>query len=142
MSIFLLKLVASVFALTLFAFASLQLNDPDPIMWAGFYILCALVPLLLVFNIYYASLFWAALAACVAQLCVAGPGAFEYSRYMAQEALMQAMNPDKPYIEEAREFSGVLIALVCITLSAGVIRTYAIKRSLPSDINRDKFPTE
>ncbi len=105
-------------ALTLIGFASLQFNDPDPIAWAGFYFLCALVPLLLVFNIYYPPLFLVAVAVCALCLVVAGPGAFEYYQHMGQEPLMQRMNPNKPYIEEAREFLGALIALVLIAASA------------------------
>jgi hypothetical protein len=35
---------------------------------------------------------------------------------------MQSMNPDKPYIEEAREFLGALIAVVLVCLSALLAR--------------------
>ena len=36
---------------------------------------------------------------------------------MNEEPLMQSMNPNKPYIEEAREFLGALIALAIVALS-------------------------
>lgn len=114
-------------ALTLFGFAALQLNDPDPIGWVSFYILCALVPLLLVFNIYYPPLFWLVVAACLLFLAIAGPGAVEYYRHMDQELLMQSMNPDKPYIEEAREFLGALIALGLVMISALMARSPYLK---------------
>jgi hypothetical protein len=37
---------------------------------------------------------------------------------MAEEPLMQGMNPQKPYIEECREFLGALIALALVLISA------------------------
>jgi hypothetical protein len=37
---------------------------------------------------------------------------------MAEEPLMQSMNPQKPYIEECREFLGVLIAFALVVVSA------------------------
>ncbi|MES2823265.1 MAG: transmembrane 220 family protein [Pseudomonadota bacterium] len=114
-------------ALTLLGFAGLQLNDPDPIRWVSFYILCALVPLFLVFNIYSSPLFLLAVAACLLCLAVAGPGAVEYYRHMDQELLMQSMNPDKPYIEEAREFLGALIALGLVIISGLMARNRYLK---------------
>lgn len=128
MAIYLIKAVALMFALTLLAFASLQLNDPDPIIWAGLYIICALIPLLLVFNIFHPPLFWVAVVLCGIRLVLAATGAFEYFQHMSQEPLMQGMNPNKPYIEEAREFLGLLIALAMLGCSALLARSRYLKR--------------
>jgi hypothetical protein len=122
-----LKAFAMICALTLIGFAGLQFNDPDPVIWVSFYVLCALIPLLLVFNFYYSPLFLLAVAACLLCLVIAGPGAFEYYRHMGQEPLMQTMNPDKPYIEEAREFLGALIALGLVIINALVAHSRYLK---------------
>lgn len=106
-----------IFALTLFGFASLQLNDPDPIIWSSFYIICALVPSFLLFNKFYRALFWLAIAICTIQLFIAAPGAYEYYLHRTEEPLMQSMNVQKPFIEECREFLGSLIALVLVVVS-------------------------
>jgi hypothetical protein len=111
------KTLCFVFSLALLAFASLQLNDPDPIIWVSFYTICALVPGLLIFNIFHRPLFWLALCACTIQLIISAPGAYQYYLHMAEEPLMQGMNFAKPYIEECREFLGALIALALIIVS-------------------------
>lgn len=122
------KSIAALFALTLFGFAALQINDPDPVIWVSFYCLCAAVPLLLIANKFIRPLFWLTLALCVIELFLSAPGAYNYYLHMDQEPLMQSMNPEKPYIEEAREFLGVLIALVLVTLSA-LLAGYAVNNN-------------
>ena len=134
---YLLKTFSLMFALILFGFASLQFNDPDPLPWIGFYVLCALVSLLLVFNIFYSSLFWLAVAACLLRLLIVGSGAFEYLQHMDQEPLMQAMNPNKPYIEEAREFLGAFIALGFISCSALMAPSRYLTGSIRSVKNKE-----
>ena len=116
--IYIVKILHFLFSATLLVFASLQFNDPDPIVWVSFYAICALVPTLLLFNRFYRAIFWLAVTACAAQLILSAPGAYQYFLHMAQEPLMQGMNAEKPYIEECREFLGALIALALITLSA------------------------
>ena len=115
--IYLSKILCFVFSVTLLAFASLQFNDPDPVIWVSFYMICGLVPGLLLFNKFYAPLFWLAASICVIQLVIGGPGAYQYYLHMEEEPLMQGMNQAKPYIEECREFLGALIALALVATS-------------------------
>lgn len=125
--IYIIKISAALFALTLIAFAALQLNDPDPTIWTGFYLVCAAVPLLVVFNKFVRPLFWLAVALCAVELVLSGSGAYNYYLHMDQEPLMQSMNPEKPYIEEAREFLGAAIALGLVFTSAWLARFTANK---------------
>ena len=125
--IYIIKISAALFALTLIAFAALQLNDPDPTIWTGFYLVCAAVPLLVVFNKFVRPLFWLAVALCAVELVLSGSGAYNYYLHMDQEPLMQSMNPEKPYIEEAREFLGAAIALGLVFTSAWLARFTASK---------------
>lgn len=120
--IYITKSIAALFALTLLGFASLQFNDPDPVIWVSFYGICAAVPLLLLANRFIRPLFWLTLAICSIELFLSAPGAYNYYLHMDQEPLMQGMNPDKPYIEEAREFLGALIALLLVCISALLAR--------------------
>ena len=122
-----IKLLAALFAITLFGFMSLQFNDPDAGVWIATYGLCALVPAVLVVNKFWWPLFWLAIAACLVQLVIAAPGAYLYFLHRAEEPLMQAMNPAKPYIEEAREFLGVVIALVIDLLALGMSRVLRVQ---------------
>ncbi|PUA30626.1 MAG: hypothetical protein B0W54_09195 [Cellvibrio sp. 79] len=112
-----IKIIHTLFALTLIAFAYLQLNDPDPIVWTTFYLICAVVPLLELVKRRNRYVFWIAIGLCVIDLGIYTHGAYTYYLHSNEEALMQSMNPEKPYIEEAREFLGTLIALVMISIS-------------------------
>jgi hypothetical protein len=120
--IYVAKTSAALFTLILIAFAGLQLNDPDPTIWTGFYLVCAAVPLLVLFNKFIGPLFWLAVVLCGIELFLSGPGAYNYYLQMDQEPLMQSMNPQKPYIEEAREFLGAAIALGLVLVSAWLAR--------------------
>lgn len=101
--------------LLLLTSAFLQLNDPDPILWTTYYVVCAIVPLLLVMKRFNAVVFWVGIVASLVIMGVYAAGTLEYLRHAAQEPLMQSMNPNKPYIEEARECIGGFITF-CILL--------------------------
>lgn len=112
-----IKTIHLLFTLTLITFAYLQLNDPDPVVWTLFYLICAAIPLLELVNKRNRYVFWIAVALCLMDLGIYTHGAYTYYLHSNEEALMQSMNPAKPYIEEAREFLGSLIALVLISIS-------------------------
>jgi hypothetical protein len=103
--------------LTLMVFAALQYNDPDAMFWGGFYATCALIPLLAVFGLRN----WILYALCaIYAIVVISPainGFFEYMRSTDSLVYGMGMNSDKPYIEEAREFLGTLVAAGLITTS-------------------------
>lgn len=125
--IYLSKALYFLFGITLLGFAGLQFNDPDPIIWIGFYVLCALIPSLLLFNIFNRPLFLLAIVWCGVELFISAPGAYQYYLHISEEPLMQGMNPQKPYIEECREFLGVLIALGLVVTSALLARVKTTK---------------
>jgi hypothetical protein len=112
-----LRGIALLFFLAMLGFAGLQLNDPDPVLWTGYYLLCALVPLLVVFRRFYRPLFWLSVVLSLGVIAIYIPGTIEYLRHSGEEPLMQSMNPQKPYIEEARELIGGVIALVILLLA-------------------------
>lgn len=114
---FTVKAIHLLFTLILIAFAYLQLNDPDPVVWTLFYLICAVVPVLELMNKRNRYIFLIAVGLCIMDLGIYTHGAYTYYLHSNEEALMQSMNPAKPYIEEAREFLGSLIALVLISIS-------------------------
>lgn len=111
------KITHLLFTLCLLAFAALQFNDPDPLSWILFYLICAAVPALALFNRSMDSVFWVALIVCGIALAIYASGAYDYYLHRNEEPLMQSMNPKKPYIEEAREFLGALIATLLVVVS-------------------------
>lgn len=118
----LIKSTHTLFALLLFVFAYLQINDPDPIIWVSFYVICAAVPLLLLFNIYDRRIFWVAAGLCLLHLGIAAPGIYDYVAHHLNQSIIQDMSPERPYIEESREFLGTVIALVLMAISVLLAR--------------------
>jgi hypothetical protein len=105
------KIPLGIMFLALSWFTYLQFNDPDAIFWIVIYASAALVPLLGLFNRRYLGVTLIVSLLCLAELMLSAQGAYTYWLHRYDEALMQSMNPEKPYIEEAREFLGSLIAL-------------------------------
>jgi hypothetical protein len=109
------------FTLLLIFTAYLQLNDPDPLFWASLYLLCASIPLLSLFKNNHKPL--SVLAGISAVICLGAllttyQGMLDYLLlHIADESLVNDMSPDKPYIEEGREFIGTLWAL-CVVLTS------------------------
>ncbi|MFV2004902.1 MAG: transmembrane 220 family protein [Gammaproteobacteria bacterium] len=92
-----------------------QFNDPDPLFWIAFYGACALVPVFSFLKLNNKPLFYACLVFGVIALFISYEGALEYTNHYKDESLLQSMSADKPYLEETREFFGVVIALALIT---------------------------
>jgi len=110
--------------------AWLQLNDPDPLFWASLYLLAALVPLLQLISAKSCFKKYAigiATGFCLAGIALVFSGATGYFPHANEESLIQDMSPDKPYIEEARELIGTLIALT-IVLAYGFADIKSSKR--------------
>lgn len=114
------RIVSAAMAALLLYFAFVQLNDPDPAVWIGLYLLCALTPLLALFGFRSTTLFWAAIIVCLAAMAWTAGGVVDYVPRSGEESLLQDMSPDKPYIEETREFIGTGIAL-CLVIVAAIV---------------------
>lgn len=118
----LLRICAGGLVIILLLFAALQINDPDPVLWTGYYLACAILPTLVVFQRFSFPLFWVCVAVSVGVVCLYIPGTLEYLRHAAEEPLMQSMNPEKPYIEETRELIGGAITLAVLFLALLLFR--------------------
>lgn len=59
---------------------------------------------------------------CLAGIAMVLSGAANYLDHFRQESLIQDMSPDKPYIEEARELIGTLIALSIVAYYSWLAR--------------------
>jgi hypothetical protein len=116
------NIILSFNLLLLIAFSAVQWNDPDPYLWIGFYLLCAAVPLLALLRKPLKVVVILAVIACMMEMGRTVTGAYNYYLHMAEEPLMQGMNPNKPYIEEAREFLGSLIAMTLVFVSQWLAR--------------------
>ncbi len=93
--------------------AWLQLNDADPAYWTGVYAVAAIVPLLRLMGWSDLRLWWLTAGLISAGLLISGSGFVQFLGNYGISDLFASMqvNPD---VEAAREFLGLIIALVII----------------------------
>lgn len=108
------KFVHTVAALMFIAMAFVQLNDPDPIFWVAIYIAISFVSITRLLGYRAISIFYVALGMCLAGLFISAPGFIDYLGSQDYAAIGRGMSEDKPYVESAREFLGMLIGAVCL----------------------------
>ena len=109
------RTVVNIFlALVFILFAIVQLKDPDPIIWFSIYlltaVLCAVsifrrIPLALLYGFGLVLLFYAAMHL---------EFAMEWMLSEDKSELFGEMQEDKYYLEGAREFLGLLIAIAAL----------------------------
>ena len=104
-----------VIALVLLYMAYLQFNDPDPLYWVVVYGFIALFPIARLLNRSLRPAAPVAFGIILAGLLIAWPGFVDYLRSGDYASLVGAMTPDKPYVEPAREFLGLVIAGVALS---------------------------
>ena len=106
------KFLQLFFAFLMVVFAYLQLNDPDPLLWVLIYMVVALILGFSAFGKRSTYLFWGVLGAMLVTMVVLSPGLWQWLMYEPAEDLLYGMSPDRMYIEESREFLGLLIAML------------------------------
>jgi hypothetical protein len=94
--------------------AAVQFNDPDPLLWIAIYGTVAMIAGLAVFTRFYLPLIAVVLAVCLGGSLYLLPSVFELFLHHEPGELVSGMSPDKPYVEEARESLGLLIATAAL----------------------------
>jgi hypothetical protein len=96
------------------AFALLQLNDPDPLVWVvayGLVACCVAAPPAWRWS---ASGTWLTSGVLLTLALIALPGFVDYLLSSDFGSIAAEMSPDLPYVEPAREFLGVVIAALIL----------------------------
>ncbi len=109
-----MKLFSFVFALLFLAFSAVQLNDPDGTYWFIGYLGLAILSVANGLGKVKPTWNMIALVAIVAGMLFYAPGFYEFLTNQDGIAFSQGMQNDFPYIEEAREFGGLLISGICL----------------------------
>lgn len=92
------------------AFALLQFNDPDPLVWVvayGVVAVCIALPSSVSFG---RQLSWLAGGMLLILALETFQGVIGYAQSGEPGSLLGEMSPDRPWVEPAREFLGVVIA--------------------------------
>ena len=101
-------------------FAALQYNDPDPWIWIPIYVYAATLCFLAYQGKQYKKALIAGILVCLAYavyLFLDKDGVLSWARDHEAESLVQTMKATKPWIEESREFGGLLIVLLALGMN-------------------------
>jgi hypothetical protein len=103
-------------------FAFVQINDPDPLLWIAIYGVMAIVCVMAAFRYYIKPILWILLACFVVYMVILWPGLREWLQQDDKGVLFdEGLKMQFPYIEESREFLGLLICV--IVLVATILRS-------------------
>jgi hypothetical protein len=105
----------------LFVFsAALQYNDPDPYLWIPIYMYGALLCWLAFRNKYYPKAYLIGIFIYLAYaiyLFFAKDGVLDWINKHNAEDIASTMKAEKPWIEETREFFGLTILIVVLSIN-------------------------
>lgn len=105
-----MRILNSFLALMFLVFAFLQVNDPDPILWILIYGAMAATSVMAIFEYYIPALMYALFFGYVVYLIILFPGAMDWFNSQDRSLLFDDIaKMQYYYIEEAREFLGLLI---------------------------------
>ncbi|HEX9511725.1 MAG TPA: transmembrane 220 family protein [Puia sp.] len=108
----LLSILNVIFLLAFLVFAYLNFNDPDAWLWVTIYLVAALCCGFAIFKKYYPVIYLIASAFYLiyaVRLFFAKDGVRDWVIKYRKPSLVQSMQATKPYIENTREFFGLLI---------------------------------
>lgn len=109
-----------VFAILFVLFAALQYNDPDPYIWIPIYIVSAFVCVQTYKGKFDQFSHWIIVAFCLiyaVRLMIDPNGVIAWFKEHDAENLVQSMKATKPWIEQTREFGGLLIILIVASVN-------------------------
>ena len=114
-----MKFLHGFLAVMFLAFAALQFNDPDPVLWIFIYGAMAVMCILAIFNIYNIIAIAVLEISYIVYCFFLWPGVAEWLDQENKSVLFDdVMKMEHPYIEESREFLGLVICLVVLAFYA------------------------
>ncbi len=108
----LLSILDTIFCVSFILFAYVNLNDKDAWVWVPIYMLAAICCGLAVFDLYYPTVYLIAIFCYLVYavyLFFDKDGVKDWISVYGKPSLVESMQANKPYIEKAREFFGLLI---------------------------------
>ena len=110
-----MRIVNFILAIMFLLFAFVQINDPDPIIWILIYGAMAVLCIMAIFEFYPTKFTIGLLVLYVLYSIVYIPGVLEWLRQENKAMLFDDVaKMQYPYIEEAREFLGLLICIIVL----------------------------
>ena len=105
------------FCFVFIVFAALQYNDPDPYIWVPIYLYTAILCWLAFRNKFYPKAYWVGIvvyALYAVYKIFDQNGLLDWIEVHHAENIAETMKAEKPWIEESREFFGLLILIAVL----------------------------
>jgi len=105
------------FCFVFIVFAALQYNDPDPYIWVPIYLYTAILCWLAFRNKFYPKAYWLGIvvyALYAVYKMFDQNGLLDWIEVHHAENIAETMKAEKPWIEESREFFGLLILIAVL----------------------------
>lgn len=115
-----MKIFNIIFVFLFIVFAALQYNDPDPYIWMPIYLLGAFLCFQAIKNKYNPVLYIIGLTAYTLYglyLFFDKTGVIDWIREHHSENIAQTMKAQTPWVEETREFFGLVILIVVLIIN-------------------------
>jgi Ca2+/Na+ antiporter len=115
-----LKLFNYIFAFLFLVSAGLQYNDPDPYLWIPIYLFGAVLCFLAARGRFYPKAYITGIvlfAAYAVFLLFTKDGVMDWMNDHDAENIAQTMKATKPWIEDTREFFGLLILIIALLIN-------------------------
>ena len=110
-----MKILNALLAIMFMGFAFVQVNDPDPIKWILIYGAMAAASVMAIFEFYIPKLLWFLAAGYLIYAVILFPGVMDWYNSADRALLFDDLaKMQHQYIEEAREFFGLMICLTVI----------------------------
>ena len=112
-----MKIFNILFAIIFLSFAGLQYNDPDPFLWIAIYGVMVIICGLAAAGKYYAKIMLALAAAYIIYVFLLFPAVITWFQSEDRSLLFDDLAKMQfPYIEETREFLGLIICLLVLAI--------------------------
>ena len=108
------------FCLVFILFAALQYNDPDPYLWMPIYLYTSVLCWLAFKNKFYPKAYWVGIviyAAYAVYKIFDQNGLLDWINKHNAENIAETMKAEKPWVEESREFFGLLILIGVLVIN-------------------------
>lgn len=131
-----MKITNILFSILFIIAAFLQLNDPDPLLWFLLYFSGVVICILGLTEREYPMLIWIVLTIYIiysTYLLLSPTGVLSWYWDHDAENIAQSMKTDKPWIEETREFFGLLLLIFSAVLN--LLNIHSRKKPGTSTLN-------
>jgi general stress protein CsbA len=115
-----MKIFNLFFCVVFILFAALQYNDPDPYIWIPIYGYAAVLCWFAFKKKYYPKAYIAGISVYLIYaiyLVFTKNGVLDWANEHHAENIVQTMKAEKPWIEDTREFGGLMILIVVLAVN-------------------------